>query len=126
MGEVSLLRVADLRSAQFLKPNDLFFEVHLGFNEVMCTRVLYGVGEDSVVKQTVQLNFDDSDSYYDLIVLAKHQDVVGSDEVARKVFSTEDVAEMMSEPGQTWNEQEFQEVSLQPQGKLWIRIAPVD
>ena len=41
----------------------------------MCTRVMYGAGEQAKVKQALQLNFDEFDSGYELYIIAKHQDV---------------------------------------------------
>lgn len=125
--EVAILKVEGLRSAKMMRPNDLFFEFHLAFNEVNCTRVMYAVGEDCVVRQTTQLNFDENDGFYDLTVLAKHQDIVGSEEVARCVFNTDKILDLLSVGGSDmgWSESDFQAVSLQPQGQMWVRISDV-
>jgi len=124
--EVACLQVKHLQSAVMFRPNDVFVEFHLGFNEVMCTRVFYGAGEDCKLKQSVQLNFDDKDSSYDLYIIVKHQDVMTSQEVARYEMSVEEVArKISSESGTTWDEREFFKVDLKPQGELWLRITEI-
>merc|ERR1711981_452025 len=93
---------------------------------MMCTRVFYGAGEDSKLKQSVQLNFDDQDATYDLYILVKHQDVMTSTEIARIEMSVEEISRRIAaEPGTTWDEKEFFKVDLQPQGSLWLRITDI-
>merc|ERR1712139_39727 len=124
--EISALKVEHLQSAVMFRPNDIFLEFHLGFNEVMCTRVFYGAGEDCKLRQSVQLNFDDQDSSYDLYILVKHQDVMTSTEIARIEMNVEEIArKIAAEPGTTWDEKEFFKVDLQPQGFLWLRITEI-
>merc|ERR1712224_748142 len=95
-------------------------------SEVMCTRVFYGAGEDCKLKQTVQLNFDDKDSTYDMYIIVKHQDVVTSQEIARYEMTVEEVARRItSEAGTTWDEREFFKVDLKPQGEIWLRITEI-
>jgi hypothetical protein len=124
--EVSILKVDNMRAANMLKPNDIFLELHLGFNEIMCTRVMYGAGEAAKVKQSLQLNFDEYDSGYELYIIAKHQDVFSSEEVARAVLSTEEIARQLDKTQHmTWEEREFHPVQMDPQGTVWLRISEV-
>jgi hypothetical protein len=126
--EVAILKVEGMRSAVMLRPNDIFVELHLGFNEIMCTRVMYGAGEQAKVKQALQLNFDEFDSGYELYIIAKHQDVFSSEEVGRAVMNTDEIAQRMNKTdlGGAWDEErEFFPVQMEPQGTVWLRIGQV-
>jgi len=124
--EVSILKVEGLRAAVMLRPNDIFIELHLGFNEIMCTRVMYAAGEHAKIKQSLQLNFDEYDSGYELYVIAKHQDVFSSEEIGRAVLSTERIArELQKTEHISWDDKDFFAVEMEPQGTVWLRISEV-
>jgi hypothetical protein len=124
--EVSILKVDGMRAAVMMRPNDLFVELHLGFNEIMCTRVIYGAGEAAKIKQSLQLNFDEYDNGYELYIIAKHQDVFSSEEVGRVVMSTEDIAQKLTRTDHSsWDEKDFFPVRMEPQGTVWLRISEV-
>jgi len=128
--EVNLWKVEDLMAADLFSANNVFIEIFFGYNEPMSTRVHNNAGSGCMMKETLQLNFDENDEEETLFIFVRNQKVMGAQELARAEIPAEKLRQMVqSARGQQlrWDVDTFQDpVSLIPRGKLWMRAAPYD
>jgi len=131
--EVFIWKVEDIQSStnKIYKPNDIYIECHLGDNEPMRTRVHNNAGTSSVMKESFQVNINESESATLMTLLVKDQALMVSTELGRLVLSTREVLAIEDRTGKritsfTYSKENFEELSLVPRGKIWIAVAPVD
>eukprot|EP00931_Biecheleriopsis_adriatica_P086925 TRINITY_DN61472_c0_g1_i1.p1 TRINITY_DN61472_c0_g1~~TRINITY_DN61472_c0_g1_i1.p1 ORF type:complete len:315 (+),score=87.63 TRINITY_DN61472_c0_g1_i1:94-1038(+) len=131
--EVQIWKVEDLPSADLFQANNVFVEAHLGYNETMKTRVHNNAGSDCILKETIQLNFDEDDEEEKLFIFVRNQQVMGAAELARVEISTGDLKELVRKGGRnsnqiiTWSQESFGEpLGLIPRGNIWLRASVVD
>merc|ERR1719486_566418 len=131
--EVFIWKVEDLQSStsKIYKPNDVYIECHLGDNEPMRTRVHNNAGTSSVMKESFQVNINESETATLMTLLVKDQALMVSTELGRLVKSTREILAIEDRTGKrisgfTYSKDNFEELSLVPRGKIWIAIAPVD
>lgn len=133
--EVVIWKVEDLPSASVLGANNVFAEVHMGYNEPMKTRVHNNAGSSCIFKETLQLNFDPDEEEEPLFFFLKNQKVMGSSELARLELSPSKVAEIETDCLKNvggsggafrYAEEHFVMQKLIPRGQIWLRITPVD
>ncbi|CAE7941594.1 yfkN [Symbiodinium necroappetens] len=131
--EVFIWKVEGLQSAssKFTKPNDLFVECHMGYNEPMRTRVHNNAGSEAVIRESFQLNIDENSPDTLMTLLAKDQSLLTNSEIARLTLSTRELCGIEDQTGKrrstfSYDEDSFLELSLNPSGKIWIAVAPVD
>lgn len=121
--EVYVYKVEELTSVSSLSANDVFVELSCGrFNELVRTRVRKGAGASAVLKETVQLNFDEEEEEDLLKISVRHMDSFGSKEIGVVEFSARDVG-MIVGVGEMGETQQFR---LQPQGKIWLGLSWVN
>jgi hypothetical protein len=127
--ELFIWKVEDLPSADMFSANNVFVEFFLGFNEPMRTRVHKSAGSRCVVKQTMQLNFDEDDHEDMLTIFVRNQKVVGSAELGRAEITTGKLREWLrlNASGQPveWDELHFESVPLIPRGTIWLSARPI-
>jgi len=127
--EVNFWKVEDLMAAD-TSANNVFIEIFFGYNEPMSTRVHNNAGSGCMMKETLQLNFDENDDEETLFIFVRNQKVMGAQELARVEISADKLRRMVqNSKGQQlqWDAYTFQEyISLIPRGKLWMRAAPYD
>jgi len=129
--ELVIWKVEDLPAAQVFSPNNVFVEVNLGYNEPMKTRVHNNAGSNCILKETIQLNFDQDEDEEPLYLFVKNQKVMGAGELGRLELKADDVKEIEKESevrksrGE-WNDEAFVQKQLIPRGKIWFRVLPVE
>merc|ERR1712126_652983 len=115
--------------------NDVFVECHLGFNEPAVTRVHNKAGSGCMIRESFQLNLDmnssDGDAMNALTLLVKDQSLVSSTVLGRKTLTMREVYRIEACTGRiteefTWSAPYFMEQRLEPEGRIWFRIAPVE
>jgi hypothetical protein len=133
--ELTLWKVDDLPAADLLAANNIFVEVWgLGYNEGMKTRVHNNAGRACILKETMQINFDEGDSEDNMTIFIKHQGVMmGAGELARVELTADQVNEFLKksknvkhEAGLKWENDYFVNLKLNPRGTLYFRITPVE
>lgn len=128
--EVNLWKVEDLASADLFSSNNVFIELFFGYNEPTSTRVHNNAGSHCVLKETLQLNFDEDDDEETLFVFVRNQKIMGAQELARVEIPTPKLRQLVhaSRGGYLrWDEQCFREpLALVPRGRLWLRAAPIE
>jgi len=131
--EVYIWKVEDLQSSgsKILKGNDVYVECHMGYNEPMRTRVHNNAGSACVIKESFQLNIDESSTASVLTILVKDQALLISSELARLMLSTREVFGIEDQTGKRrtefgYSEDCFVSLNLIPRGRIWIAIAPVE
>jgi len=131
--ELFVWKVEDLQSSsgKIYKPNDIFVECHLGDNEPMRTRVHNNAGTSCVIKESFQMNINESESGTLMTLFVKDQALMLSTELARLCLSTREICGIEDQTGKrkvdfTYSEDSFVALSLLPRGKIWIAIAPVE
>jgi len=126
---LDIWKVEDLPAGSPFVPNNVFIEIFMGYNEPMKTRVHNNAGSTCVMKESVQLNFDDNEDEDPLYLFVKNQKVVGVGELARLELKAEDVLdiERKLKGKDGWNDTSgFIAKSLIPRGTIYFRVAPVD
>lgn len=126
---LEILKVEELPAQSVLAPNNVFVEVFMGYNEPMKTRVHNNAGTNCIMKETLQLNFDEHEDEDPLYIFVKNQKVVGVGELARLELKAEDVLsiEKNLKGKDGWNDPSgFICKSLIPRGQIYFRISPVD
>jgi hypothetical protein len=128
--ELYLWKVEDLQATKIYKAHDLFIECHLGDNEPMRTRVHNNAGTGCIVKESFQINMNESETGTLMTLLVKDQSMVGSTEIARLNMSTREICGVEDATGKrrnvfSYTDDNFVELSMLPRGKIWIAIAPV-
>jgi hypothetical protein len=130
--EVFIWKVEDVQSsAKVYKANDLFVEAHFGDNEPMRTRVHNNAGSSCVLKESFQINLNQSDTSTQFTLVVKDQAIMASSELARLVLNTPDVLHVEDKTGKrsnefSYSEEHFDKHQMSPQGWIWIAVAPVD
>jgi hypothetical protein len=131
--EVFLWKVEDLQSSasKILKSNDIFVECHLGHNEPMRTRVHNNAGHSCIIKESLQMNVDESASGEMMTLFVRDQTLMTSTELGRIMLSTREILGIEDQTGKRridfeYNEDAFVSLNLNPRGKVWIAIAPVE
>lgn len=130
--EIYIWKVDGLYSSSTkLKPNDVFVECHMGHNEPMRTRVHNNAGSACLVRESFQLNIDESAASTLMTILVKDQSLVTSRELARLILSTRELCGIEDQTGKRrvafeYSEECFVSLDLSPSGKIWIAIAPVE
>jgi hypothetical protein len=128
--ELYLWKVEDLQAQKIYKAPDIFVECHLGDNEPMRTRVHNNAGTSCPLKESFQMNLNESDVHSLMTILVKDQSMIGSSELARLNLSTREICGIEDATGKrrmqfSYSEECFVELSMLPRGKLWMAIAPV-
>ncbi|CAK9094722.1 Uncharacterized protein SCF082_LOCUS44508 [Durusdinium trenchii] len=131
--EVFIWKVQGLQSAssKITKPNDLFVECHMGYNEPMRTRVHNNAGSEAVIRESFQLNIDENAADTLMTLLVKDQSLLANSEVARVTLSTREICGIEDQTGKrrstfSYDQESFVELTLMPSGTLWLAVAPVD
>lgn len=131
--EIYIWKIEDLESARgkLVKPNDVYVECHMGYNEPMRTRVHNNAGSACVIKESFQLNIDESSSSSLMTLLVKDQSLLASAEIARLILSTRELCGIEEQTGKrrmslSYDETCFVGLKLFPRGKVWLAIAPVE
>ncbi len=117
--EVYIYKVEELPSASLMSANDLYVELGLGSNEKVRTRVRKAAGSSSVIKELLQLNYDDSEEDDKLVISCKHQDVILASDIASLELSSMDINQIIAV-------NDVQQFRLFPQGKIWLSINYVE
>ncbi|CAK0892515.1 unnamed protein product [Prorocentrum cordatum] len=140
--EIYIWKVEGLPAANVHRRNDLFVETSLGYNVCMRTRVHKGAGHSCVIKESMQLNFDEFDAESRLKIAVKNQEILGSSELASVQLGAAQV-HRLEEPstgsgavgwgattGRTgdtlWAQSRFIQLDLVPSGRIFVRFTPVD
>jgi hypothetical protein len=131
--ELFIWKVEDLQgsSGKIYKPNDLFIECHLGDNEPMRTRVHNNAGTSCIIKESFQMNINESETSTLMTLLVRDQALMTSTTLARLVLSTREICGIEDQTGKrrvdfTYSEESFLSLNLQPHGRIWIALAPVE
>jgi hypothetical protein len=129
--ELFVWKAEDLPGADILKPNDVFLQVNFSYNGSAKTRVHNNVGAKCTFRESIQLNFDENDEESKMTVWVCNQDSLTSSTIGMRVFSNAEVRQLLmsssSSTGFTeWNDAYFEEINLNPAGKVWLRLADVD
>jgi len=117
--EVRLVKVDDLPSKDMFNPNDVFVELHMGFNEPMRTRVHNNAGAGCLLGEVMQLNFDPTDSMEKLTLIVKNQELLSTSTIGQAEFNSETLREIISVD-------EAHQFRLHPKGKIWVDIKYLD
>jgi len=127
--QLDIWKVEDLPAASPFTPNNVFIEVFMGYNEPMKTRVHNNAGSNCVLKETLQLNFDDNEDEEPLYLFVRNQKVVGTGELGRLELKAEEVVaiEKSLKGSDGWNnENGFIKRNLIPRGTIYFRVLAVD
>lgn len=130
--ELFVWKAEELPGADLLKPNDVFLQVHFSYNGGPKTRVHNNVGSQCVFRESIQLNFDDNDEDSKMTVWVCNQDSLASSTIGMKVFSNDEVRQLLSASASSsggfteWHDAYFEEIKLNPSGKVWLRLADVE
>merc|ERR1712151_331624 len=114
--------------------NNGFVEVSMGFNDEMKTRVHNNAGSSCVLKETLQLNWDEEDEDDRLLLQVKNQKLVGAAELARLHLDSDQLKKIRNDSIQclpagkmpSWTEGQFIKMDMMPRGTIWFRISPVE
>merc|ERR1711920_293644 len=124
----NLWKVEDFPSAELFSSNNVFVKIFFGYNEPMSTRVHNNAGSGCILKETIQVNFDEEDDEETLFIFVRNQKVMGTQELARAEISTESLKKMVRgnhNQDVKWDAQSFQQpISLIPRGRLWLKAVP--
>lgn len=130
--ELMVWKVEDLQSADIFSPNSVYVEVYFGYNESMKTRVHNNSGNDCILKETMQLNFDEDDDDEHMYVFVRNQKVVGGSELGRLEIKGDQVAVIEKQTGAfpdgavRWENEYFVHRRLIPRGTIWFRVNAID
>lgn len=132
--ELTIWKVEELAASSLFSGNNVYIEVFLGYNESLRTRVHNNAGSRCVIKEAMQLNYDEDDDEETLYIFVKNQKVMGGAELGRIELQPEQVKKVeedskgkLHHPSELrWTEEHFIERTLMPGGKIWFRIGPVD
>lgn len=133
--EIYLWKAEDLPSAQMFSANNVYIETFLGYNEPQKSRVHNNAGSSCILKEVIQLNFDDTDQEECLYLFVKNQKVMGSSELGRlqelrpdqvKEWEAECLSKCQGKMPEWGNADHFKEVELIPRGRIWLHIRPLN
>lgn len=130
--EVLVLKAEDLPSAQLLAPNNVFVEIYFGYNEPMKTRVHNNAGSSCILKEQLQLNWDETEDEDVLFIFVKNQKVFafGNSELGRLELNVSDLKKLeqackeLPDPN-GWPDQAFIKKELIPSGAVWLHVRGV-
>jgi len=120
---LEIYKVEELPAAQAFAPNNVFVEVNLGYNEPMKTRVHNNAGSSCILKEKIQLNFDQDEDEEQLRIFVKNQKLMGSGELGRIEMSAIEITDI--EKACRGNQQ-CHVAKLIPRGVIHFRIEPVE
>lgn len=129
---LNVYKVEDLPSSYFLA-NNLYVEFFLGYNQPVKTRVHSNAGSGCIIKESVQLNYDENDDGDSLLIFVKNQKALYTHVLARKEIPADQLRKLVrgeqAQFGpQSWEPEHFQEqdaLRLISQGKLWLTVTLV-
>ncbi|CAE7194775.1 RHM1, partial [Symbiodinium natans] len=133
--QLLIWKVEDLTSSDLFHANHVFIEAFMGYNETMRTRVHNNAGSDCILKESMQLNFDEDDDEEKLFLFVQNQKVMGAQELARVEISSQAVKDLLKDsekvrgPQQVlqWDANCFpKSFPLIPRGQIWITAVPVE
>ncbi|CAK0814546.1 unnamed protein product [Prorocentrum cordatum] len=131
--EVNIWKVEDLPPGDFFSANNVYVEMYLGYNEAVRTRVHNNAGNGCLLKETLQLNFDEGDEEETLHVFVRSQRLLGVSDLGRAEVSAKDLRELIRRSGASdrfsWDKGSFSDsthaVQLIPRGTLYLRASYV-
>mmetsp|Transcript_68653 Transcript_68653/g.108128 ORF Transcript_68653/g.108128 Transcript_68653/m.108128 type:complete len:305 (+) Transcript_68653:111-1025(+) len=130
--ELLIWKVEDLPSSDIFHANNVFIEAYLGYNETMRTRVHNNAGSDCILKESVQLNFDEDDEEEKLFLFVQNQKVMGAQELGRVEIGSDKMRQLLKD-GQRrggniqWTDASFTtSFQLIPRGQIWVTAVPVE
>eukprot|EP00928_Gymnodinium_smaydae_P021399 TRINITY_DN18346_c0_g1_i1.p1 TRINITY_DN18346_c0_g1~~TRINITY_DN18346_c0_g1_i1.p1 ORF type:complete len:313 (+),score=52.63 TRINITY_DN18346_c0_g1_i1:35-973(+) len=131
---LTLWKVEDLTAGDLFSANNVFVEVHLGYNEAMRTRVHNNAGSASVMKEAIHLNFDEGDEDENLFIFVKNQKMMGASDLARLEITPAQLNDIEAEcrrklPNEgalKWEDAHFVSKRLNPRGMIYFRVSTVD
>jgi len=130
--EIFIWKCADLQSSggKMLKPNDIYVECHMGYNEPMRTRVHNNAGTGCFIQESFQINIDESSPGTLMTILVKDQTLLASSELGRLMLSTRELCGIEDQTGKRrasidYTDDCFVCLDLNPRGRIWIALAPV-
>lgn len=143
--EVFIWKVEGLPAAWLHTPNDVFCEASIGYNVAIRTRVHLQAGHSCVLKESMQINFDPFDLKTKLTLTVKHQETIGSSELASLQLGASQInrfEEQMAAGWETqrgigwaagsvksenfvWKDTNFRSFDLMPAGRIWLRFVRV-
>jgi hypothetical protein len=131
--EINIWKVEDLPPGDFFSANNVYVEMYLGYNEAMRTRVHNNAGNGCLLKETLQLNFDEGDEEETLHIFVRSQRLLGVSDLGRAEVSAEKLRELISQSRASnrfsWNQGSFGEsshtIQLIPRGTLHMRASYV-
>jgi len=133
MLELAFLRVEDLSAGDMFQANNVFIEVWMGYNEGLKTRVHNNAGSACVLRQTLQLNYDEADEDEQLLILVKNQKMIGAGELGRLTLPAEKIRTVVEgcagKPGGNSNwgdDKSFHVEDLLPRGRIYFTLKPCD
>jgi hypothetical protein len=130
--ELFIWKAEELPGADILKPNDVFLQVNFSYNGSAKTRVHNNVGAKCIFRESIQLNFDDNDEDSKMTIWVCNQDSLTSSTIGMRVFTNAEVRQLLMSASSSsggiseWSDAYFEEISLNPSGKVWIRLADVE
>merc|ERR1719253_974877 len=109
--EVFIWKCEDLvsSSGKFLKPNDVYVECHMGYNETMRSRVHNNAGNSCIFQESFQMNIDEAATSSLLTILVKDQTLVASAELGRLMLSTRELCGIEDQTGKRRVQIEYSE-----------------
>mmetsp|Transcript_25373 Transcript_25373/g.45986 ORF Transcript_25373/g.45986 Transcript_25373/m.45986 type:complete len:336 (+) Transcript_25373:139-1146(+) len=131
--EIFIWKTEGLQSSagKVLKANDIFVECHMGHNEPMRTRVHNNAGSQANIRESFQLNVDESAPDTLMTLFIKDQALLANSELARLTLSTREICGIEDQTGKrrstfAYSEEFFLPLNLSPSGTIWVAVAPVD
>eukprot|EP00442_Polarella_glacialis_P010678 CAMPEP_0115105870 /NCGR_PEP_ID=MMETSP0227-20121206/36279_1 /TAXON_ID=89957 /ORGANISM="Polarella glacialis, Strain CCMP 1383" /LENGTH=280 /DNA_ID=CAMNT_0002503283 /DNA_START=192 /DNA_END=1035 /DNA_ORIENTATION=- len=131
--EIFMWKAEELPSSgtKVMKANDIFVECHMGHNEPMRTRVHNNAGSECFLRESFQLNLDESDADSLMTLFIKDQGLAVSSELARLTLSTREICGIEDQTGKRrstfdYSAENFVQLKLSPTGWIWIAVSPVD
>lgn len=127
--ELNVWKVEDLFSGDLFAANNVYVEFYLGYNEPVRTRVHNNAGSGCLLKESLQVNYDEGDEDEKLFIFVRNQQVMGAWELARAELPSQKLRELLRDSSRgplQWEAGVFGEpISLHPRGRLWLRASPV-
>lgn len=120
---LDIYKVDELPAAQVFAPNNVFVEVFLGYNEPMKTRVHNNAGSSCILKEKIQLNFDQDEDEDPLYLFVKNQKLMGTGELGRIEMSPTEIIDIEKE---CRGNSAYHVRKLIPRGIIHFRIEPVE
>mmetsp|Transcript_25864 Transcript_25864/g.66724 ORF Transcript_25864/g.66724 Transcript_25864/m.66724 type:complete len:317 (-) Transcript_25864:8-958(-) len=135
---IYIWKVDGFHSGSWFSANNLFVEVHHGFNQSVSTRVHPQAGPKAEFKARLEMNHNPADSESPMIILVKHQLQIGSQELGRVIIparhpdSTNTVAGKIDIGAKfgtvRWDDNTFPKAEdvAGSDGRIWYLLRPLD